>query len=72
MTQAVDYTKQIAEIAEQYQAIVTLEAGVYQIDGYEIGKGGEISDKLREVLQGAKFDLKLYPDGMIELEILEE
>jgi hypothetical protein len=69
--QAIDYTKVIAEVAEQYRAFVTCECGVYQIDYGVPGLGGEISDKLREVLSGAKFDLKLYQDGMIELEILE-
>ena len=72
MQTAVDYTKDIATIAEKYFAFVTYECGVYQIEySDEVHIGGKIIDELRQVLP-ANTRFKLYPDGMVEVEILEE
>jgi hypothetical protein len=72
MKTAVDYTKDIATIAEKYFALVTCECGVYQIEySDEVHIGGKIIDELRQVLpENTRF--KLYPDGVIEVEINEE
>ncbi len=70
MKTAIDYTKAIAQIAEQYKAEVTHEGGVYQIDGLA-GHGGEISDKIRAALPDVSLDIKVCKDGMVEVEITE-
>ena len=73
MQTAVDYTKEIAEVVDPYLAFVaSYEGGVYQIEFNENGNtGGRIIDELRQVLpENTRF--KLYPDGVIEVEIGEE
>lgn len=72
MITQVDYTKEIAQIAEQYLAFVDHEAGVYQIEFNQYhNMGSRIIDDLRQVLpNNTRF--KLYPDGVIEVEINEE
>jgi hypothetical protein len=72
MKTLVDYTKQIAVVAELYGASVSEECGVYEIDYFPNPNGGEIVDALRQVLPD-RTTFKLFPDiGMIEVEINEE
>ena len=72
MNVAIDYTKVLAEIAEKYGAVLTLEAGVYQIE-YLAGQGEKIMDDIQDAFVGISYRMSgsHFGDCVIELEITE-